>query len=156
VLEATLTAGGIGAGFLVVGDVALQTLGVDLGDVQVAGGLLLLLLSIYDLLHPGLPLRQPAQHGGVVPLGTPLIVGPAVLTTLLGLTGPYGYVITLLSFAVNLVIVWGALRWAAVIERAIGEAGSRAVTSVLGLLLVAIGVGMIRRGIEIGLPRIRP
>src|SRR5438552_1699131 len=83
VLEATMTAAAIGLGFLLVGDAVLHFLGVTVGDFQVAGGVLLLVLSIYDLLHPELPLRQPGAHLGVVPLGIPMIVGPATLTTLL-------------------------------------------------------------------------
>jgi multiple antibiotic resistance protein len=71
----------------------------------VAGGLLLLVLTLYDLLHPELPLRQPGVHLGVVPLGTPLIAGPAVLTTLLTLARSHGYLLALLAFGVNLVLV---------------------------------------------------
>src|SRR5207244_9311236 len=83
VLEATMTAAAIGLGFLLVGDAVLHFLGVTVGDFQVAGGVLLLVFSIYDLLHPELPLRQPGAHLGVVPLGIPMIVGPATLTTML-------------------------------------------------------------------------
>src|SRR2546422_5854643 len=85
VREATMTAAAIGLGFLLVSDAVLHFLGVTVGDFQVAGGVLLLVLSIYDLLHPELPLRQPGAHLGVVPLGIPMIVGPATLTTLLTL-----------------------------------------------------------------------
>src|SRR2546428_257291 len=91
VLEATMTAAAIGLGFLLVGDAVLHFLGVTVGDFQVAGGVLLLVLSIYDLLHPELPLRQPGAHLGVVPLGIPMIVGPATLTTLLTLARTYGH-----------------------------------------------------------------
>jgi multiple antibiotic resistance protein len=114
-----------------------------------AGGLLL--LAIYNLLHPELPLRQPSGHLGVVPLGTPLIVGPAVLTTLLTLARSHGYALTLTSFVINLVLVWVTLRWASTIVRAIGEAGTQAMAKVFGLLLAAIGVTLIRRGLELTL-----
>ena len=66
-VEATRTAAGIGVGFLVVGDAVLRSVGVGVGDFQMAGGLLLLVLAIHDLLHPELPLRQPGGHLGVVP-----------------------------------------------------------------------------------------
>jgi multiple antibiotic resistance protein len=85
VLEATMTAAVVGLTFLLLGDTVLHVLGVSVGDFQIAGGLLLLVLSIYDLLHPELPLRQPGARPGVVPLGIPMIVDPAVLTTLLTL-----------------------------------------------------------------------
>ncbi len=138
VLEATLTAAAVGLGFLLVGDAVLYFLGVTVGDFQVAGGLLLLVLSIHDLLHPELPLRQPGGRPGVVPLGIPMIVGPAVLTTLLTLARTHGYPLTLLSFALNLIIVWAALRWASLIGRVLGDAGCRAITKVFSLLLAAI------------------
>ncbi len=154
VFEATLTAGAIGAGFLVVGQTVLQVLGVTVDDVQVAGGILLLVLSVYDVLHPELPLRRPGSRVGVVPLGTPLIVGPAVLTTLLVLAGSRGYWMTLVSFALNLLIVWTTLRWGSFLQQLITEAGSRAVAKVLNLLLAAIGVHMIRVGFEGSLPHV--
>jgi multiple antibiotic resistance protein len=87
----------------------------------------------------------------VVPLGTPLIVGPAVLTTLLTLARSQGYALTLLVFGLNLGLVWVALRWAAAVVRVIGEAGTQAMAKVFGLLLAAIGVTLIRRGLELTL-----
>jgi len=131
-----MTAAAIGLGFLLVGDAVLYFLGVTVGDFQVAGGVLLLVLSIYDLLHPDLPLRQPGAHPGVVPLGIPMIVGPATLTTLttlLTLARTYGYTMTLIAFALNLIIAWAALRWAALIGRLLGDAACRAITKVFSL-----------------------
>jgi multiple antibiotic resistance protein len=147
VLEATMTAAAVGLGFILVGDAILSFLGVSVGDFQVAGGLLLLVLSVYDLLHPELPLRQPGGHPGVVPLGIPMIVGPAVLTTLLTVARTHGYAMALISFALNLVIVWASLRWASVIGRFLGEAGSRAISKVFSLVLAAIAVTFVRQGV---------
>jgi multiple antibiotic resistance protein len=92
--KATMTAGAFGVGFLVAGDAMLSFLDVTVGDFQIAGGLLL--LSLYDLLHSELPLRQPGARPGIVPLGIPMIVGQAVLTTLLTLARTHGYLVTLL------------------------------------------------------------
>ena len=147
VLEATMTAAAVGLGFLLVGDAVLHFLGVTVGDFQIAGGVLLLVLSIYDLLHPELPLRQPGAHPGVVPLGIPMIVGPATLTTLLTLARIHGYTTTLIAFALNLVIVWAALRWASLIGRVFGDAGCRAITKVFSLVLAAIAVTFVRHGV---------
>ncbi len=147
VLEATLTAAAVGTGFLVMGDAILSFLGVSVGDFQVAGGTLLLVLAVYDLLHPELPLRRPGARLGGVPLGIPMIVGPAVLTTLLTVARTQGYAITLVAFALNLALAWAALQWAALLGRLVGDAGARAVAKVSSLLLAAIGVTFIRRGI---------
>lgn len=151
VAEATITAAAVGLGFLLVGDAVLYLLGVTVGDFQIAGGLLLLVLSIYDLLHPELPLRQPGARPGVVPLGIPMIVGPGVLTTLLTVARTHGYAMALVAFALNLLIVWTALRRASLIGRALGDAGGRAITKVLNLVLAAIAVTFIRRGVTAAL-----
>lgn len=153
VLEATLTGAAVGLGFLLVGDAILYFLGVTVGDFQIAGGLLLLVLSIYELLHPELPLRQPGAHPGVVPLGIPMIVGPAVLTTLLTVARTHGYVVTVIAFALNLIIVWAVLRWAPVIGRILGDPGSRAIAKVLNLVLAAIAVTFIRQGLMAAMAR---
>jgi multiple antibiotic resistance protein len=146
-LEATLTAGAVGVAFLFAGDAVLSFLGVTVGDFQIAGGLLLLVLALHDLLHPDLPLRQPGARPGIVPLGIPMVVGPAVLTTLLTLARTHGYFVTLLGFALNLVLVWAALRWAPLVARGLGEGAARAITKVLHVLLAAIAVTFIRRGV---------
>jgi multiple antibiotic resistance protein len=153
VLEATLTGAAVGLGFLLVGDAILYFLGVTVGDFQIAGGLLLLVLSIYELLHPELPLRQPGAHPGVVPLGIPMIVGPAVLTTLLTVARTHGYVVTVIAFALNLIIVWVVLRWAPVIGRILGDPGSRAIAKVFNLVLAAIAVTFIRQGLMAAMAR---
>jgi small neutral amino acid transporter SnatA (MarC family) len=51
----------------------------------------------------------------------------------------------------NLLIVWGALRWTSLVGRVLGEAGCRAVTKVLSL--AAIAVTFIRRGVMSALAR---
>jgi len=109
---------------------------------------LLLVLAVHELLHPGLPLRQPNARPGVVPLGIPMIVDPAVLTTVLTLDRTHEYAMTLIAFALNLAIVWAALRWASFIGRVLGEAGCRAITKVLSVFVGAIGVTFVRRGIR--------
>jgi multiple antibiotic resistance protein len=145
--EATFTAAAIGVAFLFVGDAVLTVLGVSVGDFQVAGGILLLVLAVYDLIHPDLPLRQPGAGFGVMPLGTPMIVGPAVMTTLLALARTHGYATTLIAFALNLLVVWTTLHWGSSIGRFIGDAGARAAAKVANVLLAAIAVAFIRRGI---------
>jgi multiple antibiotic resistance protein len=88
-----------------------------------------------------------------VPLGVPLIVGPAVLTTLVVLVQGHGYTPTLVAFAVNILIVFLALLHAGVVARVLGEAGARAVGKVAALFLAAFGVSLIRRGLPTFLGR---
>jgi small neutral amino acid transporter SnatA (MarC family) len=60
----------------------------------------------------------------------------------------HGYGMTLLAFSLNLVLVWVALWWAGAVVRVIAEAGARAAAKVFGLLLGAIGVTLVRHGLE--------
>jgi small neutral amino acid transporter SnatA (MarC family) len=77
-----------------------------------------------------------------------LIAGPAVLTSVLTLVRSHGYPLMLVAFGLNLTWVWFALRWALVLVRVLGEAGSRAVANVFRPLVAAIGVTFIRHGLE--------
>jgi multiple antibiotic resistance protein len=145
--EAALTAAAVGIAFLLAGDAVLALLGASVGDLQVAGGLLLLVFAVHDLVHPLRPLREPLERVGVMPLGVPMIAGPAVLTALLMLARTHGHLATTLAFLVNLALVWVALRWATVIVRMLGTAGAHAFAKVASLLLAVIGVTLIRQGV---------
>ncbi len=145
--QSTLTATAVGLGFLILGNLIFRVMGVTVGDFQVAGGILLLVLSIHDLLNPGRVIRRPTPGIGVVPLGTPLIVGPAVLTALVVLTQNYGHAVTLIAFGANMGLALIVLRYAQRIGRVLGENGSEAVAKVANLFLAAFGISLVRRGL---------
>jgi multiple antibiotic resistance protein len=84
---------------------------------------------------------------GAVPIGTPLVTGPAVLTTIIILVDSYGALLTVWSFVINLFITWLIFSYAASISKILGKAGSKAVSKIASLLLAAIAVMMIRKGI---------
>jgi multiple antibiotic resistance protein len=147
-LQSTMTATAVGLGFLVAGDYLFHLLGVSAGDFQVAGGVLLLILSVRELLSIGPTRAHPATTVGVVPLGTPLIAGPAVLATLVILVQTYGYPVTLLAFVGNMLVAYLALCNADRLGRVLGEAGSEAIAKVASLFLAAFSVSLIRRGLD--------
>lgn len=148
--QSILTALAAGLGFLFLGKWVLGVLGVTVDDFKVAGGILLLVLSINELVFGVRRERSGNGNGevGVVPIGMPLIVGPAVLTTLLLLMDTYGISPTVGSFLANLLLVYVVFRSSRGILRIIGESGTRAFAKFMNILLAAIGVMMIRRGLE--------
>jgi multiple antibiotic resistance protein len=87
-----------------------------------------------------------SKEFGVVPLGTPIIAGPAMLTTALVLVGNYGYVPVIVSLALNLAIAWLILAQADRIIKVMGISGARAFAKVVALILAAFAVKMIRSG----------
>jgi len=148
VVKASVVTGfAVGVGFLLVGKVVFRVIGVTVSDFKVAGGLILLVLAIYDLIFPEKTRRSPGETVGVVPLGVPLIVGPAVMTTLLISVDVYGFLPTLLSLVLNLLFTWTIFRQAELVVRALGDGGVRGVAKVASLMLAAIAVMMIRKGI---------
>jgi small neutral amino acid transporter SnatA (MarC family) len=77
-----------------------------------------------------------------------LIVGPAVLATLVILVQSAGYPVTLAAFGGNLLLAYLVLRHAGRVGRVLGEAGSEAIAKVASLFLAAFGVSLVRRGLS--------
>ena len=84
---------------------------------------------------------------GAVPIGTPLVVGPAALATLALLVQSYGYPVTLAALGANMALAFGVLSHADKVGRVFGAAGSEVIAKVANLLLAAFGVSLIRRGV---------
>ena len=114
---------------------------------MVAGGVILFCIAILDLLKPGKERRMPPQEMGAVPLGTPLIAGPAVLTTSLMLVDQYGLSVTLVAVSVNILLAGLTFNCADTLIRVLGKAGASALSKVMALLLAAIAIMMVRKGL---------
>jgi len=140
------TALGIAVGFIFLGKIIFAALGITVADFQVAGGLILLGLAGRELLSVGPQDRGGGDEFGVVPLGMPLIAGPALLTALLILVDTVGLVFTLTSLLANLALVVIAFWNADLFTRWMGQQGLRGVSKIVALLLAAIAVSLIRRG----------
>ena len=147
---AVITALGLGLGFVAIGKGIFLFLGIEVSDFLVAGGLILFLLAAKDLITGKMVEAQAtigADMVGVVPLGTPLVVGPAVLTTLLILADQYSIIIMIVSFILNLAIAWLLFAQANRVVKFLGQGGVRATSKVVSLFLAAIAIKMIRQGV---------
>ncbi|MGB9736151.1 MAG: MarC family protein [bacterium] len=148
VKQSTLTAFLVSVGFIAVGKLVFNALGITISDFQIAGGILLLILSINDIIYPNRPTRTPSSSLGIVPIGIPLITGPAVLTTSILILDLYGVGPTLVSLSVNMLIVYFVLNRASAVVRLIGQGGTMAIGKVASILLASIGVMLVRMGIQ--------
>lgn len=144
--QSVITAVSISIGFLAIGKFVFSVLGIAIYDFKMAGGLLLLVFAIHDLLFAERGKRIITSTIGIVPLGIPLVIGPAVLTTIIVAVDTYGYIPTVTSLIVNLFIVWIVFQKSNFMYRLMGEGGSKAFAKVASLLLAAIAVMMIRKG----------
>ena len=89
IIQSMLTAFLLAVSFILVGKLVFKLLGISIGDFMVAGGAVLFCIAIIDLANPTKERRMPDEDLGAVPLGTPLIVGPAVLATSLLMISEY-------------------------------------------------------------------
>jgi multiple antibiotic resistance protein len=147
ITDATLTALAVALIFLFGGRMIFNFLGITENDFRVGGGIVLLVLAIVDLVFSGEENRTPQTTVGVVPIGIPLIIGPAVLTTLLIVVDAYGYLAAVIALLTNLFLVWLIFRYSNLIIRIMGEAGSKAFAKVAALFMAAIAIMMIRLGL---------
>jgi multiple antibiotic resistance protein len=148
--QAVWTGGLVALGFLLLGQSVFAALGISVGDFRVAGGLILFILAAKDLTQSATGPEKLPEDFGVVPLGMPLIAGPASITTLLVLaqSQAIGLGITLVALAANLTLVALALYYSSWLGRKIGQMGLRAISKIIAMLLAAIAVSMIRQGLR--------
>ncbi len=147
VVRSTLAATSTGLIFILIGRPLFNLMGITTADFQIGGGLVLLALAIFDIVVGKERRRAPAGDLGIVPLGIPLITGPATLTTVVALADLYGYPITLGAFLLNMGVVFGVLWGGERLGRLLGPGGARAISKIMMIILAAIGVAMIRNGL---------
>jgi multiple antibiotic resistance protein len=146
---AIVTATVVGLVFLFFGRFILKVLDISVGSFAIAGGLILLVLSIKYMTSGQMVELIKEEMAAVVPIGTPLISGPATITTLLLLTTQFSLYIVLISFTINIFLSWIIFLLSSWIFRFMGIGGLKAVSKVFSLLLAAIAVSMIIRGLEL-------
>jgi multiple antibiotic resistance protein len=153
-LLASLVAGAVIAAFAVFGQQVLTLLGISLESLQVAGGLLLLVIAL-ELLRPG---GGDEATGGdssniaLVPLGTPLLAGPGAIAATMLYTrqadGVGGTVSVLLALAAVLAVVYLSMRFAPLLGRLLRDNGIELLSRVMGLLVAAIAVQLVASAVE--------
>jgi multiple antibiotic resistance protein len=132
--------------FMLGGITVLNLFRVTLADLQVAGGLLLLIIAIRIVLfgHWGV---EEAPHTSFVPLACPLLAGPGAITATLVLQATYGLFTTTLAVIASFLVTWAILMFGERLFQILGKTGSMVLAQVMALLLATIAVQFIRSGI---------
>lgn len=146
---AVLTALGVALVFLVSGRLIFQFLGITDSDFRIGGGIVLLVFSVKDLLFSGTHEEGGDERElGVVPLGIPLIMGPAALTTIIIQVDAQGTLPTLGALSIVLLFTYVLFDRSRHILPYIGKGGAKAFAKIASLFLAAIAVNMIRIGVQ--------
>ena len=148
IIQSVVTALIVALVFLAVGNTILQWLGITVNDFMIAGGILLFIISLRDMLS-GDKKRDVIDLDslGAVPLGVPLIVGPAVLTTTILLTNQYGPLPTIIATFINIILAGAVFFLSSPIYTFLGKAGTKTVSKLANLLLASIAVMLVRKGV---------
>jgi multiple antibiotic resistance protein len=129
--------------FTLFGPVILSALNVSVTSFRLGGGILLMILAV-DMLggisrSKSIDLKQVA----VVPLATPLLVGPGTMTTLIVLSHSYTIMNVLLGGLIATIGVYLTLRFSPFLVSAIGNNGVQAASRIMAVILAAIASQMI-------------
>jgi multiple antibiotic resistance protein len=151
--EAAIVAFLVIVAFALFGQTILDYLGITLPALQLAGGLLLLLVALELLTGRG---DEPSQRGDVnvalVPLGTPLLAGPGAIVATMVFVQRVDSVGDLLAVAAAIVavhlVLWLTMRFSVAIIRVIRDSGVVLITRIAGLLLSAIAVQLVADAVE--------
>lgn len=154
-LLASSVAGVVILAFALCGQQVLALLGISLESLQVAGGLLLLVIAL-ELLHPSgggsSSLAAGDTNIALVPLGTPLLAGPgAIAATMLysrQADDLGGSLSVMFAIAAVLAVVYLSMRYASVFARVLRDNGIELLSRVMGLLVAAIAVQLVARAVE--------
>lgn len=131
--------------FVFAGNLVLSLFDLTLDDLRVAGGVLLLVISI-EVLMRGQVVAERREDVGVVPLGSPLLVGPGAITTVLVMTKLYQLPAVIVGVLICFALIWLVFHFAETIFRFIGRNGALIVTKIAAILVAAIAVHFIRIG----------
>jgi len=149
-LKAVIRAGIILLVFIFGGTMILDLFHISIESFRIAGGILLVLIGLQMLfgLRIGQESEAQAEDVSMVPLATPLIAGPGMITAVIIFAKEYGYLITIIGIIANLLLSWVLFHYAPRIIKFIGRSGALAFAKFMSLILVAIGIEFIRNALN--------
>ena len=152
------TAGTVGLILVILGEFLARLLHFSTGSLSIAGGIILLIISITMVLGPGddnadhSSIKDDPMKAAVYPLAVPYLLNPAGIVALVTLSsdadtlGFVGVVVGLL--ALMLVIDYFVFRWANGVSKHLDESRMLITEKVFGFLLAALGVQLILDGLS--------
>ncbi|AEA13207.1 multiple antibiotic resistance (MarC)-like protein [Thermoproteus uzoniensis 768-20] len=142
--------------FSLVGGPLLSALNIDIVGFKIAGGIIILSTSVITLVHGSTAtLGGKLEEAAVVPLATPLIVGPGTMTTLILYSTIYGPAITLLGSLTASALSIATLYAGARLVKAVGPIPARALGRFMALIIATTGTELVLSGVSQYVARLR-
>ncbi len=149
--------------FLIFGTLVLKVFSVSLSMIRIVGGIILMRIgfSLFlpspseGVIHGGGGSGQPAGNIAFVPLAMPLMFGPGVLATIMGMSSlvkhPISDFVDLLGICLAILaamlVTYVILAYAKELLGRIGPGGIDAATRIVGFFVAAIGMGLVFHGV---------
>ncbi|MEM2875381.1 MAG: MarC family protein [Candidatus Bathyarchaeia archaeon] len=135
--------------FALLGQQILNFFGISIQSFMVAGGALLLIISIQLLTSEKWTEKfESPESVGAVPIACPLLVGPGAITATILNIQTLGLGVTTVSVIIIFLAVWVVLRFIDPIYLILGKRGSLVISRVMALLIAAIAVQYIIGGLK--------
>lgn len=138
--------------FAVVGKYILDVFNVSIAGLRVAGGIVLMTIALDMLGEEPRTKRVDPRDIAVVPIATPLIIGPGTITTILLLIASkpgdiFNHVLVLIAGLIACIISFTVLRASSYLAKILRISTIRAVSRFMALIIAGVAVEMIARGI---------
>lgn len=134
--------------FSILGEGILRFFNIKIYSFAIAGGVLLLFISMKMLAGRDEYGKERREFLGAVPLAFPLLVGPGAITTAMLSIQNYGIIQTVVSVIIVSAINWLILMNAERINSFFGKTGSIVVSKLMAIFISAISVEYITFGIS--------
>lgn len=136
--------------FLFFGYAILKFFGISIGSFKIAGGILLFIIGIKMIFGLSFLDGKTTKYSiAIVPLATPLITGPGVITATLIAVNEFGYAVTAIAAALNLFIAWIAYRESNLLHKVLGRQGGEVLSRVMGIIIAALAIEFVFGGIRL-------
>lgn len=134
--------------FSIAGEPILRIFGISISSLRIAGGVILIAIAIEMLMSSGKPEKVSSGDFAVVPIATPLIVGPGTMSTLIIYSRIYGSLLTLLGAYIALLATYPLLRYSYRIMRYMGTTTLRGIGKFMSVIIAAIAVELFITGLR--------
>jgi multiple antibiotic resistance protein len=138
--------------FLFFGNALISLFNTGIAEFRVAGGLILAILGVRMTL--GAPLRDLKENEGdrgravAALIATPLLTGPATITSVILAVNDFGVAVTLLAVASVLALSGVLLYYASAIHRHVSTTATQVLSTILGLVTLSWGISFMVAGLK--------
>jgi multiple antibiotic resistance protein len=135
--------------FVLTGKHLLNLFNISIYSFMIAGGILLLIISIKILIYGEWTEKVISPENiGAVPIAFPLLTGPGAITTAIVIIQTSGFLATFIAVLIVFFLVWFALQFIDEIYSFLGRLGSTVIARLMAIFIAAIAIQFIIDGVN--------